>query len=208
MPKSRTRKKPRAGQARRLDWGAPAKAGSARINAALGAIAALAVVAGGLYLWRSARSQEAFLALAAAGHGALARVETTRNFGRGHLAVGQGHIYAGPFPTSGVHDPDWVRPGFYDEPQSPTKLVHSVEHGHIVVYYEDPGEDAVALLKDWAALYDGPFQGMLAVPSSGLGAAVVLTAWRRELRLQAFDAPAAAAFIDAFRGRGPEKPVR
>ena len=35
-----------------------------------------------------------------------------------------------------------------------------------------------------------------------------MTAWRKRLRLKTFDASAAAAFIDAYRGRGPENPVR
>ena len=48
----------------------------------------------------------------------------------------------------------------------------------------------------------------MVAPRPGLGEAVVLTAWNKILRLDAFDADAAAAFIDRFRGRGPEHPVR
>ena len=33
-------------------------------------------------------------------------------------------------------------------------------------------------------------------------------AWRRTLTLDPFDGDAGAAFIDAYRGRGPEHPVR
>jgi hypothetical protein len=49
---------------------------------------------------------------------------------------------------------------------------------------------------------------VVAAPSSGLGKAVVLTAWRKILKLDEFDPAAAAAFIDKFRGRGPENRVR
>jgi hypothetical protein len=35
-----------------------------------------------------------------------------------------------------------------------------------------------------------------------------LTAWTKKLSLVQFDEAAAAAFIDAFRGRGLENPVR
>jgi hypothetical protein len=42
----------------------------------------------------------------------------------------------------------------------------------------------------------------------GIGQQIILTAWTKELRLEEFDAAAAAAFIDRFRGRGPEHPVR
>jgi hypothetical protein len=37
---------------------------------------------------------------------------------------------------------------------------------------------------------------------------VVLTAWRKILKLDSFEPAAAAAFIDTYRGRGPEKRVR
>ena len=37
---------------------------------------------------------------------------------------------------------------------------------------------------------------------------VVMTAWTKLLRLEAFDEASAAAFIDLFRGRGPENRVR
>ena len=44
--------------------------------------------------------------------------------------------------------------------------------------------------------------------SSGLGKSVVLTAWRKILKLDSFEPAAAAAFVDTYRGRGPEKRVR
>ncbi len=42
----------------------------------------------------------------------------------------------------------------------------------------------------------------------GMGKRVVLVAWTKLLRLRKFDAASAAAFIDAYRGRGPEQRVR
>ncbi len=208
MPKSRTRKKSKKGSSKPIDWGGPATKASGRINLVLGAIAVAALVAGGLYLWRSYQTGGDFEALAAQGQAALARVETTTNFGGGHLTPGRGHVYGERFPTSGIHDRIPANPGFYRDSQPATKLVHSVEHGHIVIYYESPGAEAIQLLKDWAALYGGNWDGVVAAPSSGLGKAVVLTAWRKILKLDESDPAAAAAFIDKFRGRGPENPVR
>ena len=43
---------------------------------------------------------------------------------------------------------------------------------------------------------------------AGLGQSVVLTAWAKRLDLDRFDPAPAAAFIDGYRGRGPENPVR
>lgn len=38
-------------------------------------------------------------------------------------------------PTSGPHLPTWVKPGIYDTPQSEGELIHSLEHGYIVISY-------------------------------------------------------------------------
>ena len=208
MPKSRTRKKSKKSTRKRIDWGGPATKASGRINLVLAAIAVAALAAGGFYLWRSYQTSGDFEALAAQGQAALTRVETPSDLGGGHLAPGQGRVYNERFPTSGIHNRVPVNPGFYRDSQPATKLVHSVEHGNIVIYYENPGAEAIQLLKDWTSLYGGQWDGVVAAPSSGLGKAVVLTAWRKILKLDEFDPAAAAAFIDEFRGRGPENRVR
>ena len=208
MPKSRTRKKSTKGKTKSIDWGGPATKGSGRINLVLGAVALAALVAGGVYFWQLQQAGSTFDVLIGEGQPALARVETTPDRGGGHLGPGQGHSYDTAFPTSGIHDRVPLDPGFYTEPQRATQLVHSAEHGHIVIYYEDPGAEAIAMLKDWASLFSGNWSGVVAVPSSGLGKAVVLTAWRKILKLDAFEPAAAAAFVDAYRGRGPENKVR
>ncbi len=208
MPKSRTRKKSAKGKTKSIDWGVPATKGTGRINLVLGAVALAALVAGGVYFWQLQQTGSAFDALIAEGQPALARVETTADRGGGHLGPGQGHSYGIAFPTSGIHDRVPIEPGFYTEPQRATQLVHSVEHGHIVIYYEDPGAEARDTIEAWTTLFGGHWDGVVAVPSSGLGKTVVLTAWRKVLKLDAFDPASAAAFVDAYRGRGPENKVR
>ncbi|MFQ5773891.1 MAG: DUF3105 domain-containing protein [Kiloniellaceae bacterium] len=208
MPKARSRKRAARAQGAKIDWGGPAGKGTGRLNVALAAIAVLAVVAAGVFWWRNTQTENEFFALAAKGRSALARVETLPNDGQSHLQPGERHKYAAEFPTSGPHDPVPTDPGFYDQPQRATRIVHALEHGHIVIYYDDPGADVLDRLKDWAALYDGHWDGVIATPFSGLGRDVVLTAWRKVLELDGFDPAAAAAFIDEYRGRGPENPVR
>ena len=89
----------------------------------------------------SPRADEtAFLNLVTDGQALLAQVESPANRGGGHPASGHSTRYDDPFPTSGPHNPDWVLPGFYDRPQPPSKLVHALEHGNVVIYYERPGE--------------------------------------------------------------------
>ncbi len=208
MPKSRIRKKSTKGKTKTLDWGAGSAKGSGLINLVLAAVALVAVVAGGLYFWELRQAGSDFAGLAAAGQSALAGVETTPDRGGGHLGLGEGHSYGVAFPTSGIHDQVPIAPGFYTEPQRATQLVHSVEHGHIVIYYEDPGAEARDTIEAWTTLFGGNWDGVVAVPASGLGKAVVLTAWRKNLTLDSFDPAAAAAFVDTYRGRGPEKRVR
>ncbi|MBE9079787.1 DUF3105 domain-containing protein [Romeria aff. gracilis LEGE 07310] len=91
--------------------------------------------------------------------------------------------------------------GVYDQEQPQEKLVHSLEHGNIVIYYDEPGEETINE-------FSGPWDGIVVVPKPGLGESIVLTAWTKKLAQPQFDPDAAASFIDEYRGRGPENPVR
>jgi hypothetical protein len=173
-------------------------------------IALLLLIASGLGWWFRSQSAAyaAFQAAVLRGQLALQRVESFPDEGRAHLGPGERATYRTDPPTSGPHSPESVPPGFYTIEQPPERLVHSLEHGLVVIYYEDPGPEALRTLQAWARMFNGPWDGIVVVPRPGLGRAVILTAWTRMLRLESFDPEAAAAFIDAFRGRGPERPVR
>jgi len=56
--------------------------------------------------------------------------------------------------------------------------------------------------------FQNPLAGVIVAPMPGIGQEIILTAWTKMLRLKTFDAASTAAFIDRFRGRGPEHPVR
>jgi hypothetical protein len=208
MAKSRTKRKPGKAPGKQINWGGIAARPTQRNNIVLGLVAVAVLAAGALYFWRGNQASSAFDALAATGQAALSRVVTPVSRGGGHLSPGEEITYPDRFPTSGKHNPFSVSPGFYDNTLAPTMLVHSAEHGHIVVYYDDPGAEAIRLLREWASFYDGPWDGVVAVRAPGLGKRVVLTAWLKKLELAEFEPAAAAAFIDAYRGRGPENPVR
>ncbi len=171
------------------------------------AVAGLLAWAGYSYFASQDRSA-AFAELAAQGKSALTRVEVRRSEGRGHLGGGRQINYGANPPTSGPHYPATVAAGFYDTAKSRSNLVHSLEHGLVVLYYDAPGDAVMATLREWTGMFTGPWSGIVSVRRAGLGEKLILTAWRRTLRLNRFDEKAAAAFIDAFRGRGPENPVR
>ena len=88
--------------------------------------------------------------------------------------------------------------------QPPEKLVHSLEHGGVVIYYDQPAPAVLATLKQWAKGHPGKWDGVIVTPLPGLGQGIVLTAWRKRLRLDQFDAARAQVFLDAFLGHGPE----
>lgn len=176
-----------------------------RIHLGAGALVVVALV-GGLW-WLSSARQGEFMALADTGRDAFrAQVVSERSAGRDHVS---GPVdYDDRFPTSGPHHRTWVDPGVYTQRQSRPELVHALEHGNIVIYYDEPGDAVMERLRSWAALYDNQWSGIVVVPAPGLDESVVLTAWTQRLRLDAFEPAVAAAFIDAYRGRGPENPVR
>ncbi len=213
MPKSRRRKgaKKRAGGSGLHGAGTIYPAAKRRRDIALfAAVVVIAAGVGGYFLWRYLADASEFDALASEGRAALQRVESFASAPNStvHLQPGEVHSYGEAFPTSGPHHRTPTDPGFYDESQPAIQLVHALEHGHVVIYYEEPGTEAMKHLEAWAGLFGGHWDGVVVTPKSGLGPKVVLTAWRKRLDLDPFDAAAAAAFVDAYRGRGPENPVR
>ncbi len=203
MAKSKTRKK-----SKRTPQ-PEAKKGISSNQMIMAAVAVVIVVAGSWWWNKSQKIEDQFFEHVGRGDGTLDRVERHADHGTsGHLTPGEGVSYGTNTPTSGRHDQRWVNPGVYATAQSPTMLVHSLEHGMVVIYYDRPEAGAMAALEDWSSLYGGPFSGIVMARQAGLGEKVVLTAWKKSLTLDQFDAPAAAAFIDAYRGRGPENPVR
>jgi hypothetical protein len=206
MPKSKAKRRKKAGARRESDiaWGGKASPGARHINIGLGMIVVILTVAGGAYWFLSAESEREFQGVADGARAQLAeRVTTHPDQGRGHGQHGAAYHYGDLFPTSGFHDPVPTSPGVYRLPQRPGQLVHALEHGNVVIYYDQPDPEVLATLKDWAGLYEGTWDGVVLTPMDGLG-----NAWTKTLRLKSFDPALAAAFIDRYRGRGPEHPVR
>ena len=209
MAKSKSKKRRKSSAGCGLTHGGHYAGSRRRRDYAITAIIATAIVIGaGAYWWKSSKDESAFLALAAQGKAALSEVNREPSRGRTHLRSGETHSYASRFPVSGPHHPIPTEPGFYGVPQPSIQLVHALEHGHIVIYYDKPGDDSLEMLRGWAGRYTGPWDGVVVTPMPRLGDRIELTAWTRRLGLARFDPAVAAAFIDAFRGRGPEQPVR
>lgn len=56
--------------------------------------------------------------------------------GRNHVDEGSKVEYKLNPPTSGDHYPSWIAKGVYTEPRADGNLVHSLEHGYIIIWYD------------------------------------------------------------------------
>lgn len=144
---------------------------------------------------------------------ALTDVQAFESEGTEHVQHGTDVDYGTSPPTSGAHYPEGASAGFYEETPPLGNLVHSLEHGFVVVYY-DPAAltpEARASLQQFAAAHDeDPWAGVVVAPhpEEDPDAPFVATAWRHMLRLDGYDADAVKAFMAEYLGRGPENPVR
>jgi len=111
-------------------------------------------------------------------------------------------------PTSGDHAPPELVPddGAYREAPEKERLVHSLEHGRIVIQYRPTAP--AALQGSLKALFDeDPYHMLLAPNTTNMPFEVAATGWTlligcREANDKVYDA--LRAFRDRFRDHGPE----
>jgi len=142
----------------------------------------------------------------------LAGVEQFQDRGNDHVEDGSAIDYQRVPPLSGTHYPSTVSAGFYEATPLLGSLVHTLEHGAVVVYY-DPDEispEARQSLREFSSVHTGTWQSVVAVPNPNDDprAPYVVTAWQHELTMDSYDAETVHAFLSEYLGRGPENPVR
>ncbi|MDB4895992.1 MAG: hypothetical protein JWN15_2254 [Firmicutes bacterium] len=143
-------------------------------------------------------------------HVSIPGLEFSTCKGSTHVPDGQKVNYDTDPPLSGDHWAVPTAPGFYTVAQTPERLVHALEHGNVVIYYDPAKLPAADLepLKALAKQYAGQWDGIVVVPRTDAKNPLILTAWENALRLPGYDKAKVDQFVDAFRGRGPENPVR
>ncbi|WP_412026449.1 DUF3105 domain-containing protein [Deinococcus yunweiensis] len=106
-------------------------------------------------------------------------------------------------PAGGPHNGAWQNCGVYDRALYDEYAVHSLEHGAVWITYKvgTPPEQIQAL----KALVGGRTYTLLS-PHETQTAPVVLTAWNRQLELQAVNDKTVKAFLQAYEqgGEAPE----
>jgi hypothetical protein len=135
--------------------------------------------------------------------------------GQEHIQPGLPHEpYNSNPPTSGPHYPTPAEAGFYEEAPLDEALVHNLEHGHVIIWYNcsELSPEACQTLKDQirdvmsrggVSLITGTSK-INAVPRTNMATTIALTSWGRLQRLDAFDRDAILRFIREFRDNAPE----
>jgi hypothetical protein len=134
-------------------------------------------------------------------------VDTSADKGQEHVS---GAVYSVNPPAGGDHASAPSPAGLYDVTNIPAdgQLVHSLEHGFVVVWYRPDGVKAATVdrLRELAATH----KWVLVVPRPSLPSALAATAWHRRLLCPDGVDPLRAdgpigTFVTAFRDAGPEK---
>ena len=168
-----------------------------------GIVVALLVVVGVALYWRSLQP--------------VVGETTFPTQGNTHIPLGSTSPveYNSTPPTSGPHYENIVAWGKHDETVRYEHLIHNLEDGGVVVYYQCP-EGCPELVAELETVLDPYFAAgrhVVLVPNdptfsigtSGplhkdMGAPIVLTAWRKLLTLDAVDAATITTFIERYEG--------
>lgn len=129
------------------------------------------------------------------------------DMGRDHVPDGTIVEYNSNPPTSGPHYEEWSKTGVYEEELPDGNLIHSLEHGYVIISYNCPqGPDCDELIRKLPELAKRKkLWKLIIVPRPTLDAKIALTAWTRIDKLSEYNEARIVAFIDAFRDKGPEK---
>jgi len=132
-----------------------------------------------------------------------------------HIEIDEQHeAYNSDPPTSGPHYIQPAQAGFYDEALPDEQLVHNLEHGYVVIWYNCTGlgdSDCQTLKTKIKMVMDNAkpialtgSKKLIAVPRPNMDALIALTSWGRVDRLTSFDEAEIMEYIDDFRNHSPE----
>lgn len=138
-------------------------------------------------------------------------IETVQNYGAAHFSTDE-EIASNPpdvvYPdrpaTSGTHFPFWSITGVFDKAIDERVIVHNLEHGYTVFWYDaDAPEDEVDELKEWAAdRIDGSFPKVVVAeyPDPLPQGNFASVGWDVRQECESFDPTIALAFLDQHNG--------
>ena len=122
--------------------------------------------------------------------------------GNVHVALGTSTpAYNSDPPTSGWHTPDLAAWGTYVEPQPDQRLIHNMEDGGVILWYEaGTPEENEAHVEALQEVVEGRYSRFVIAPREDMPTPYAMTAWQRLARFDAIDAVAMQAFLAAYHG--------
>jgi Protein of unknown function (DUF3105) len=134
-------------------------------------------------------------------------VRTFAEAGRDHIAAGeQPDNWTSNPPTSGDHLANWAQPGIYDSEQDMRAMVHSLEHGYVLILHRGIPKDELDQLERFVEDRDG--SKLILAPYSGLEQnGVALVAWRNLELLDRVNMDVVQAFVNDYMVPGATRSV-
>lgn len=143
--------------------------------------------------------------------------ETFATQGNAHIGADapNAFVYNSTPPTSGPHYPNTAQWGISSQPQPYEYLLHNLEDGGVVIYYQCPEgcADTVAALTEVVQPLLAANRRLILTPNDptwvdaggqplhrDMGAPIAVTAWGRLLKLDNVDVPRIQAFISKYEG--------
>lgn len=123
--------------------------------------------------------------------------------GAEHLVPGETiPIYKSNPPTSGKHNPTWYPAGVYDNNADITQLIHSLEHGYVIMFHNNLSEQELNSLINIQR--SDPYK-LIVAPYPNMEHRVALAAWTHLQECEGVNEAAIRSFIAQFRNQGPEQ---
>jgi hypothetical protein len=131
------------------------------------------------------------------------------DMGKNHVQVGTQVNYNSNPPSSGPHYDQALRAGFYDNVVPDGNIVHSLEHGYVVIWYNCEGLSGADCqdLKDniERVIIDHNTYKLIGMDRTGaMEHLIALTSWGKLAYLNEFDESFINDFIDANQNHSPE----
>lgn len=129
-----------------------------------------------------------------------------------HITTGSdpGRYNSDP-PTSGLHYADTLQAGFYetnDYPFPAGYLVHNLEHGYVIFWYNcdllDEAGCSELKAQIRSVMDELGNMKLIAYPWNSIDVPVAMTSWGRIQKFETFDAEQAKAFYRANLNKAPE----
>lgn len=154
--------------------------------------------------------------------------EAIANQGANHVPDGTKVEYNSNPPTSGPHYTNPQLAGIYDKPIPDGNLLHSMEHGAVILWYKQsfpadkptdnsnnqPESTGSAIANKLSTqdvdrlkqIFDSAsVSKKIMVPRNNMDTIIALTSWGRLLKLSTIDENQIKAFLETNEDRGPEK---